>query len=92
MSKDDLLNKIDWYWENHEATEEEDGRYWFPDDEDYNELHKVLMDELFEENHWNYETKEFLKEHGYRCWVGDGDSFGILVAVVTKDNKNFSVG
>ena len=89
---DELLVKINEFWNSHEATEEDEGRHWFPSSPDEQSFVDYIWDYLFIGSHWNYETKEFLAKHGYRCWIGDGDSFGILVAVITKDGKNLSIG
>ena len=93
MDLNELLEKLNTFWNSTEATEEEEGRWWFDCfDEKVREITDLLWDYLFIGSHWNHETRMFLKEHGYRCWVGDGDSFGILVACISKDGKNLSIG
>lgn len=90
----DLLKAMNEYWSKHDAPIKE-GRYNFfkQDDEESSNLESLFFQKLFRNGgHWSYDTKKFLEENGYRCWVGDGDSFGILVACITKDNKTFSVG
>ena len=90
-----LIEKMDHYWKTHEAKEYpgESGK-WFDEyaDDEGRELMDLLFKELFIGSHWNPETKSQLQQAGYRCWVGDGDSFGILVACITKDGKSLSVG
>ena len=92
---EELIKKIDAYWDTHEAKEYpgETG-LWFDlsADNEGRELEGLLWDNLFLGNGWNYDNKAKLVEAGYRCWVGDGDSFGILVACITKDNKSISIG
>lgn len=93
-----LLEVMNNYWETHEATEyyEGDGPYkWFPanyDDKQYEELMTLLWDNLFIGSCWNLDTRRMLQENGYRCWIGDGDSFGILIACITKNGKSLSIG
>lgn len=88
------LTKIDSFWKNHMVEEnDEDHKMWFiNEDDEYNEVYNILWDNLFIGSNWNYENKGIMEANGYNCWVGDGDSFGILVAVITKDDKNFSLG
>jgi len=90
-----LVEQMDSYWNTHEAKEYP-GEYgkWFDLDEDEagKELAKILFDKLFIGSDWNLETRAELQKAGYRCWIGDGDSFGILVACITKDGKSLSIG
>lgn len=88
------LTKIDSFWKNHAVEEDdEDHRMWFTnDDDEYHEVYDILWDNLFIGSGWNYDNKDIMEANGYRCWIGDDDSFGILVAVITKDDKNFSLG
>lgn len=80
------------FWKNAK-TEEEDGKQWITEDsEDYKEIMDILWDNLFIGSHWNPTVKHHLEINGYHCWIGDGDSFGILVACITKDGKNLSIG
>ena len=91
----DLVEKMNHYWKTHEAKEYpgESGK-WFDteSDQEGKDLMAKLWDELFIGSHWNFETKKTLTDAGYRYWVGDGDSFGILVACITKDGKSLSIG
>lgn len=95
MKIENVIEKLDNFWLN-DATEEEDGRYFFSSEttnkEEYREVENLLWDCLISENHWNYNNKNILQDYGYHCWIGDGDIFGLLVACVTKDNKTFSFG
>lgn len=94
----ELLNK---FWDTFEATVDENGDEvengkWFGkeayDSELGQQLETELWDKLFIGSHFNLETRHFLVNHGYRVWIGDGDSFGILVACITKDGKTYSIG
>ena len=90
-----LIKMMDAYWKNHEAKEYsgESGLWFEPyEDQEGRDLMDVLWKNLFIGSHWNLETKSELQKAGYRCWVGDGDSFGILVACITKDGKSLSIG
>ena len=89
-----LLDKMNEYWASHEATVSDEHHMFFrQDDEDADILETMFYSKLFKNGgHWNFETKNFLESNGYHCWIGDGDSFGILVACVTKDGKTFSIG
>ena len=93
MKKEEILEKMNKYWDTHEATFVEDDVLYFEEDTDeYNELYNILFDELTPNGHWNNELKRFLQENGYECYIGDGDSFGILIACVSKDSKVFTIG
>lgn len=93
MDLNTLLEKLNSFWNSTEATEEEDGRWWFDCyEEKAREIVDLLWDHLFIGSQWNPDTRSFLQQNGYRCWIGDGDSFGILVACITKDGKNLSIG
>ena len=91
----DLVELMDSYWETHEAKEYpgESGK-WFDENEDEQgkELVSRLWKDLFIGSCWNPDTRAYLQSNGYRCWIGDGDSFGILVACITKDGKSLSIG
>ena len=90
-----LVEQMDNYWKNHEAKEYpgESGLWFEPnDDQDGRNLMDALWDKLFIGSHWNPDTRTELQQAGYRCWVGDGDSFGILVACISKDGKSLSIG
>ena len=91
-----LVEKLNRYWENHEANVDPydgSGKWFDPDeDEEGSDLINDLFEKLFIGSNWNYETKNELQKAGYRCWVGDGDSFGILVACISKNGKNLSIG
>ena len=91
---EELLEAMNKYWETHETTVEEDGRKFFPDlvDDETGNLINLMWKWLFINGQWNPETKAYLRDNGYRCWIGDGDSYGILVACITKDGKTFSIG
>ena len=90
-----LIEMMNTYWKNHEAKEYpgESGKWFEPyEDSEGKELMNILWKKLFIGSHFNLETKAKLAEAGYRCWVGDRDSFGILVACITKDGKSLSIG
>lgn len=92
----ELVEMLDHFWDTHEAVEYEDENgMWLNTEED--EEGEKLMDKLYEElfiggGHWNPPVVQLLSKHGYHCWVGDGDSFGILVACISKDGKTISIG
>lgn len=92
---EELLRVMNNYWSGHEAVEA-DGRYMFFSenygDADYEKMMDLLWKHLFIGSRWNPDTRSMLIKNGYRCWIGDGDSFGILVACITKDGKTLSVG
>ncbi len=91
----ELIEMLNKYWETHEAkTYPGENGKWFDenDDEDGRNLVEILLKELFIGSTWNLETKSELQKAGYRCWIGDGDSFGILVACITKDGKSLVIG
>lgn len=89
-----LVEQMDNYWNTHEAKDYGENGKWFDQNEDEAgmELEKILWDKLFIGSNWNPETRAELRKAGYRCWTGDGDSFGILVACITKDGKSLSIG
>lgn len=89
-----LLEKMNSYWETHEATEKDGPYMFFKEDVDCEtrELITLMWEHLFIGSSWNYDTRNFLHEHGYKFRVFDGDSFGILIAGVGKDGKWFSIG
>lgn len=95
---DELLELLNKFWETFEATEIDlaNDTRWFSNDVYHTELgkqlEKELWDKLFIGSHFNLETRHFLINNGYRVWIGDGDSFGILVACISKDGKNYSIG
>ena len=89
----ELIEKMNEYWETHEAPYEEDGFNFFEEgDTDYYEIQNLLWDSLFIDSEFNPETKELLKENGFTVRATDRDSFGILVAVIGKDDKYMSIG
>ena len=93
---EELVKLMDKYWDEHEGVlDEYSGKMFFEGDEeegsDYNKIQDLLWSYLFVGSHWNYETRSFLQRHGYKCWIGDGDSFGILVACITKKGKTMTV-
>lgn len=91
----DLIEMMNEYWDTHEGKEYpgENGK-WFDEHEDDQgrELVDRLWKDLFIGSSWNPDTRSYLQSNGYRCWIGDGDSFGILVACITKDGKSLSIG
>ena len=94
---DEFIKFLDYFWNKYEATyEDTDGSKFFDSEivnkEDYEKLEDYCWQYLIKGQHWNFENKKILKEHGYICYAGDQDSFGLLVACVEKDNKNFSFG
>lgn len=95
---EELLELLNKFWETFDATEIDltDDTRWFSNDVYHTELgeqlEKELWDKLFIGSHFNLETRHFLINNGYRVWIGDGDSFGILVACISKDGKNYSIG
>lgn len=92
---DELIKKMNNYWDTHEAKEYPgESGLWFDlsADDEGREIESLIWDNLFFGSHWNSENRAKLTEAGYRCWVGDQDSFGILVACITKDGKSISIG
>jgi len=91
---EELIEKMDKYWETHEATIDDGGLMFFDDtvDDETGEIVRLLWDNLFVGSHWNPETRDFVREHGYSTRVFERDSFGILIAGVGKDGKWFSIG
>ena len=94
---ENLLELLNQFWETFDGVEDEEtGQRWFKDEEYHSELgeklDKELWDKLFIGSHFNLETRHFLINNGYRVWIGDGDSFGILVACISKNGKNYSIG
>lgn len=91
---DTLLEKMNAYWSNHEATEESGGLMFFKEDtaDDTGELVRLMWEHLFIGSWWNHETTDFLGEHGYKFRTFEKDSFGILMAGIGKDGKWFSIG
>lgn len=91
---EELLEKMNKFWETHEATEEDCGLYFFDemaDPDKAGEVIGLMWKWLFIGGKWNYITVTFLREHGYHFKTFEEDSFGILVAGVGKDNKWFSI-
>lgn len=92
---EELLQKMNEYWDTHEATIDDDGMKFFDESADYDksgELIRLMWEHLFIGSHWNYETAELLRNNGYSLRVFDHDSFGILMAGVGKDGKWISIG
>ena len=92
---EEFLKALDDFWAKHEATYEEDGKYFFEEDkcgDDYREIESLIWEKLLTTNWWKIDTKKFIEENGYHCFAGDKDSFGLLVACVGKDNKYMSIG
>ena len=93
---EELLEKMDHYWETGKTvTDEYDGKLYFEtdnEDQNYNWIMDKLWSCLFIGSCWNYDTRRYLESNGYKCWIGDGDSFGILVACITKNKKTMTIG
>lgn len=93
---EELLQKMNEFWDKHEATENDGGLYFFnmqTQEEmcEEGEVTGLMWKYLFKNNNWNWNTVTFLKKHGYQFRVFERDSFGILVAGVGKDGKWFSI-
>ena len=91
---EELLEKMNKFWETHEATEEDGGLYFFDqmaDPDKAGELIGLMWEHLFVNNHWNYKNVDFLKQHGYSFRTFEQDSFGLLVVGIGKDYKWFSI-
>lgn len=85
-----FIEKLNDYWDSHEGSEPEEGYRWleFNDDAD---LYNEIWDKCFIGSYWNPDTKEELKEAGYTTHTWERDSFGILVAGISKDGKAVSL-
>ena len=92
---EELLEKMNKFWETHEATVEDCGLYFFDemlDPDKAGEIIGLMWKHLFVNSYWNFDTVAFLKQHGgYQFKIFERDSFGILVAGVGKDHKWFSI-
>ena len=88
------IEKLNNFWETHEANYEENGNYFFDDNDSKEalEVESIFFDFLCPDGYIVQENKAILAQNGFRTWIGDGDSFGILVCCVTKDGKTFSFG
>ena len=91
---EELLEKMNAYWDSHEATYDDGGMMFFDEDtaDDTGELIRLMWEHLFIGSHWNPETVSFIRENGYATRVFERDSFGILMAGIGKDGKWFSIG
>ena len=97
---DELIKRLDEYFDTHIGVldESEIGTKWQNvrwldcEDEEGKKLFSDLWDNLFIGSEWNYDNKAAFQKAGYSCKATDRDSFGILVAVISKDNKAISLG
>lgn len=92
---EELLQKMNQYWEKHEATYEDGGLMFFDDSEpdcETGEVVNLMWEHLFIESGFNYKTVDYLRANGYSIRVFERDSWGILIAGVGKDRKWFSIG
>ena len=95
MLDETKLKEITDFWKGDNWTTEEEEYSLWPKDP-YGELAQriegIFWDELMSGNHFNPDGKKALMDKGFRVFAGDRDSFGILVACVSKDGKTFSFG
>ena len=94
---EELLEKMDTFWDTHEATiAEENGRgikfFDTSEDKEARELESEIFDKAFNGSSWNYANKAKFNEHGYNTVTFERDGFGILVAGIGKFGKYFSLG
>ena len=89
----EIINK---FWEQNDATFEEDHDKFFDketcNEKDYDEVEGLFWKYLITGQHWSATNKKIMHDNGFVCWAVDKDSYGLLVACVTKNGKTFSFG
>lgn len=88
-----VINK---FWDSNDATFVEDNDKFFDREtcnkKDYDEVESIFWKYLITGQHWSATNKKIMSDNGFVCWAGDQDSYGLLVACVTKNGKTFSFG
>lgn len=95
MFTEEKLKEIADFWEGDNWTTEEEEHSLWPKDpwgDKAKKIESIFWDELISGDCFNVDAKKKLMDNGYRVYAGDRDSFGILVACVSKDGKTFSFG
>lgn len=88
-----MVERLLKYFETHEGTPEEEGYRWLEfKDEEEQKFYTELWDFCFIGSHWKLDALRQLHEAGFRTHTWERDSFGILIAGITKDGKAISLG